>query len=215
MRGDEPDFRADRELVEISVDDAVPMEIDLISFGVGDKAVIGKHARDAAVRRRLVMFHVLPVTSNEVLEFAIDGVKGIPDGDIHVLVGVFVVAFVVDHHLATGDRNDDSQMVEPAFAMMVMGSFDDDAAIDDVVVKPRQPFGPLLYPRLDGGGRIHIVKAQLQWHGHGASQTFSENSTIVRCCSHASSRRSTGVVVDADQPESPTKISAPAFADAS
>src|SRR3990172_9082128 len=78
----EPDFVADLKLVEVTVNHAVFVEIDLLAVRCLGKPVILKELRDLAVGRCGVDFYRPAHAPRMVLELPTGSIEGVADGHV-------------------------------------------------------------------------------------------------------------------------------------
>ena len=129
---------ADLEVIEAVVQHAVAVEIDLLAVRRGDEAVafVRKELGHMAVGRRFVDLDLAATTANVILQLALGRVEGIPNRDVHVLVGALGAGIAVDHDLATARHRDvDVNAVMDALLVAPVRRVDHDAATRDALRK--------------------------------------------------------------------------------
>src|SRR5579871_2546811 len=171
---DEPHFGTGLELVEAWLGHGIAVEIDLLAFRGLDEAVtfLGEKADDLAMERDAVALDVAALFACPVLQKAPDGVKGIADCDVDILMGVVLAAFMGHGDFSAWNHHFDANAVKLALLLMPMGRLDDDPATHDARVEAIEPLGPLSDCRLDGRRRPHLAKANLNRKRHVALLTF-------------------------------------------
>src|SRR3546814_2417300 len=89
------------QLVEVGIDEAVCMEIDLAPVRRLNEAVVLKTIEpgDLAVRRHLVALHAARALTRMVLEAAACRIEGIAQSDVDVLMRLVAAGVAVDHYL--------------------------------------------------------------------------------------------------------------------
>ena len=87
---DVADVITDCERSELSVDDAVAMEINLIAICCFDEPIIllGHKLGDAALVGAVVVFNVAPLAADVVLQLPASGVEHVADRDMDVLMSM-------------------------------------------------------------------------------------------------------------------------------
>src|SRR3990170_2642549 len=162
----EPDFVAGLKLVEVTVNHAVFVEIDLLAVRGLGKPVILKELSDLAVSWCGVGLHGSTHPPRMVFQLPTRRVKGIADGDIDILMGVVERSSMPHEHILPRHTEIDTHIIKLAVAMMTMGRFDDDSAAHDSIRKALELSGFLANSSLDRWRRLHAVKADLQGHLH-------------------------------------------------
>ena len=94
------------------------------------------------------------------------GIEGVTDRDIDVLMGLVDGLGPVDDHVLPRHADIDPHAVELALMMMAVRRLDHDGAADDAVVEAFELRRFLANALLDGGGGVHIPKADLQRYRH-------------------------------------------------
>ena len=147
----EPDFVADLKLIEVAIDHAVLMEINLLAVGCLGKPVIFKKLSDLAMRRCGVGLHVAAHAPDMVFELPPRSVERIPNGYIDILVGIGQWPGMANKHVLPRHADVNADIVELAFVVMLVGRLHHDLAADNPVVKLLELGGLLADPRLDCG----------------------------------------------------------------
>ena len=86
-----------------------------------------------------------------ILDLPHGGVEGVADGDIDVLVGVVLRAFLVHVHVLAGHADVDAHFVQLALLMMAMRRLDGHVAGDDAVEEALELGCLFADDRFDGG----------------------------------------------------------------
>jgi len=89
------------------------------------------------------------------------GCKGISDGHVDVFVSVIAFAAAIDDDLAARHRYIDDDVINVAFVVMSMWSFDYHAAAQNVVVETIELSGALLNAGFDGRRSVHTFERHL------------------------------------------------------
>src|SRR5271166_1455586 len=146
----------------------ITMEIDLLAFGCLDEAVtfFREKADDPAVERDAMALDVAALFSCPVLQKTSDGLKGIADCYVDILMGVVLAAFMGHGDFSARNHHFDTNAVKPALVLMVVWRLDDNPATHNVGVEAIEPLGPLADRRLDGRGRPHLAKGDLDRKRH-------------------------------------------------
>jgi len=91
--------------------------------------------------------HQLAVTSllasflvTDCLELSFNRIKGIPDSNVDVLMGMIVMLIMVNDDVVIGDKGFYTYVVYLAFVMMVMGGFNSNSETLNLVTESFQLF---------------------------------------------------------------------------
>ena len=158
-------LRADLELVEISVDDAVAMKIDESPIGRDELAVVhvGEELGDAAMGRHLVTLDLASLTPDEVLQLPPHRVEGVSRRHEDILVGMVGRAGVIDDEIFPGHPDFDGNLVQLALVVMTMRRLDGYAAPHDLVGKPLKALSLFPNPRFDRVRPVHIPEDRARY----------------------------------------------------
>jgi hypothetical protein len=130
----EPDRVAHLESVEVCVQDAVPVEVDLAAVGRLDEAMVLAIIQpgDMSMGWRFVDLDPLVAPPGVVLETPARGIERVADGYVNVFVGVVQGRFPPDDDLAPGQGEIDPYVVQVPLMAVVTG-FHNDPAPHDLV----------------------------------------------------------------------------------
>jgi hypothetical protein len=166
---DEADLRADLQLGEPAVQDAVLVEVDLPPVGRLEEAVAAfrDEPGDLGVEERLTSFDLAPLDPGAILQLAPRLVEGVADLEVEVPVLRMLGRVAPHHDLFTGDLQVNADLVEVALLVMAMRDVDDDAAAHDPVVEFVQPLRLRADLRIELFRWGKVVKDDLLWESHG------------------------------------------------
>src|SRR5690606_38753804 len=121
----EPDLVTDSEILELGVENAVSMEIDVSSVRGRDAAVILLRMQlgDRAVRRTLVDLHLAANHSHAVLQLTAGSVEPVPQRDVDVLMGGVVRALPPGKDLGARHAHVDRDAIHLALSAVPMRRF--------------------------------------------------------------------------------------------
>ena len=164
----EAHFHARLQLLELVVDDAVAVEVNLLSVDCrADKAMVGEELRDGAVGGRFVMLDDTAQPADAILKPALHRIEGVAHRDKHILMGMVLGGVAPDDDLAFGQHEMNGDVVELALMVMAMMRLDDDMAAGDPRVKALQRRGAVADSRFDGLGGRHVAKGDPKRYLHG------------------------------------------------
>ena len=157
------------QLTEISLDDAVLMEIDQTVIRCSDlaKALISVDLGNASLKRRLVAPGLASNPPLPSLELTFHSVEGIANGDIQVFMCVHVTRFVVDGEFLAWNSDFQLNLVAIAFMLATVWGPHINVATRYAIEELLELVGMLANRCLDGGGAIHVMKMDFQRSFHG------------------------------------------------
>jgi len=159
----ESDFHAYGQFVELGIDHAVFMKIDLATVCRLDFAVtlVPEQLEYAAMGLDVMSLHMLLTAPGVIFEFASGVIEGIADGDIDVLMRVMQIMCLTDDNFVVGYGDVDADMIKVSLMVMMVLSFDDDATAHYLVAELIQLSSLLTDVGLHGFGRFHIPEREL------------------------------------------------------
>ena len=127
---DKPHFGADGERVKAVSGDAVAVEVDLLArAGEDEPAILSwQQLRDPAMVRRFMLLDLAAALAGMVFQPAPQGIEGIADRDMGILMGVIGAAIPADDDPATRDFQIDSHGKQLALLMMAVTALDNHPA---------------------------------------------------------------------------------------
>lgn len=160
----EPNFPADFEVVEVRVQNAVAMEIDLPFLGCFDEteAILAIYRHDLTVQRHGMRFHIAPNPALMIFELTRDRLEGITQRDAHVLMRGVLLSITTDDQFPVRNPNIDADVIVPALTLMAMLDFHSDTATDDLWGKLLKFVHMLTNFLFQAFGTWHPVKDYLQ-----------------------------------------------------
>ncbi len=164
--------RARLERVELSVQDAVAVEVDLLAVGALDETevALGEQPCDPPMRRRGVRLHFAATLGGMAVELPSGGAKGVADGGRQIFVRVIVVGVAADDDLAAGDVDVEPDVKNAAFGVLAVGRLDDHPTVDDTAEHPFE-LGHFPVHAGFGLGRVFEVTKRYRWCGLHCSAT--------------------------------------------
>src|SRR3990170_8322264 len=169
----EPDFVADLKLVEVTVNHAVFVEIDLLAVRGLGKPIILKELRDLAMTGRGMDFYRPAHAPRMVFQLSTRRIEGIANGDINVLMRMVERARMPDEDILPRHTDVDPHVIKLAVVMMTMRGLDDNSAPHNAIVKALELSGFLANSSLHRWRRFHPMKTDLQGHLHRTIHYFS------------------------------------------
>jgi hypothetical protein len=163
----DPHFVADFDIVEPVVHDRVPVEIDIAGRRF-DKPVafIGEQAHHLAMRRDFMGLDLVAPNAGVVLELAARRVEGIADRHVNVAVRRVFAAGLVHLNGLSRDTDVDRNLVEAAFALVLVGRFDRHVAPDDVRLELFKFFSVFHDTGFYRVGMVEITEGDFDWYWH-------------------------------------------------
>src|SRR5579871_767981 len=159
---------ADGKRREPVFDDAVAMEIDLLTAGAQNEAAIpiGMQPHNPSVVGHLVQLDVATRPPGMVFQEPAGGIERITDRDIDIFMGMPFGAIAADDDLPSWHFQIDANLEQIALLVTRMAALDNATAGGDPVEK-RPEFGDALFDtRRDRVGPVHMAKSDLQRQLH-------------------------------------------------
>jgi hypothetical protein len=168
-------FRPDLHMLEVPVQHAVSMEIDLSSVSGFQEAVtlVSKEFADPSDRDTFMSLYLTALTTGIVLQLASSGVKGLLDGNIDIFMCAVFGRFPIDHDFPPRHLDIHTHMIELSLVVPSMGDLHNHPAVCDPVIEFIQLSRLLTDIGLDGLGGRHVARGNLQWNHH--SQSLRKN----------------------------------------
>jgi hypothetical protein len=159
----EPDFVADLERIEITVDDTVAVKINIGAVRSLDTTAVlpGRHFTDFPMRRHFMSLDLAPLFPGMVLQFPADRVKGIAQRDVGIFMGMMFFGPTLHHQFTARHGYIDPDVKQVALMVMTMRRFYHHAAGHDPVMKLIELGGFLANIRLECFGMKIIAKRNL------------------------------------------------------
>ena len=110
--------------------------------------------------------------ARHVPQAARDGVEGVADRDVDILVRMVLGRISIDRDLRAGDLQIDPDLVEPSLALAAVRRSDGHPAADDTAVELVQTLEQFAYPLPRRGRRLHVAEGDLQRKWHGVTSSF-------------------------------------------
>jgi hypothetical protein len=166
--GDEAHFRSDLERIEISVDDAVTMKVNLLSRRGGDKTAIPirKKPNNPAVVRHPVQFRAAAALASMIFEATTERVEGVANGDVRILVRMVDAPVAADHDFAARHCEVYAHLEHIALLMARVLALHRNVAGGDPIEKVLEFLGTLPNAGLKRRRRIHMAKGNLERQLH-------------------------------------------------
>jgi hypothetical protein len=165
---DEAYLRADLELVEVPVHDAVAMEVNQAPVGCLELAVVHVWVElgHTAMRRHLVALDIATLTPHEIFQLPPYRVKGVSRGHVGILMSVVLTVLVVHGQLRTGHGDAHAYIEEIAKMLVLVKLLHHYVASDDMVAETLELVCPLADFGFQRWGRLHATPDDLQWLLH-------------------------------------------------
>jgi len=160
----EAHFETGLEPVEICIEQAVAMKVDLAAVeGPQSATAAGPiEARDDCVRRPLVRLDVAASDALMVLQLAARRLERVAQRHVDVFVSVIRAGRSIGDDLAAGVSQVDTHGVQVALVMAFMRSFDRDATAREVVGDLLELGYALADGIFDSRRSVHLMKNDLQ-----------------------------------------------------
>jgi hypothetical protein len=164
----EPDRRPGLELVEIGVDHAVAVKIDLATIGRRDapEVLVANERDDFAVRWSFMELDLAALDAEAILKLAARRIECIADGNVDVLVRVVLGGIAAHDDMPAGDVDIDGYAEQLSLSMMFVRGIYGYSAADDAIGEFLELRRTLANCGFDGVGPGRIVEMYLKGYLH-------------------------------------------------
>ena len=155
---------ANLEPIEVGIDHAVAVKVDVPTIGRFNLAVIllGHEPNNAPVRGYLMCLHVAATAALVVFQLASDGIERIPNSDVHILMRLMFGRIPARDQLMVGHPHIHPDMVQVTFVVMFVVCLDDHTTADNLLGEMLELLRALSNLGFNGVGVIEITKYDLQ-----------------------------------------------------